>query len=212
MNKTLKIFSLIITILLYFSLISCNNGRNENTSDKNSLISKTPQNELFQDPNVKKMFELLDLDTSTKDVDFIEGDYTPYSGDILHVEYQISPATKQVYDLLLSETDTTKLVYRNSIEYLSNESEQNNYNYKSTFIKNDAGEIIRTDSLAEDFYYKYTIIDDSIMIETFRIQTNQNYPRETIYFKKGRSSSEILKSGYLGLYNYYKNAKVIVAK
>ena len=50
------------------------------------------------------------------------------------------------------------------------------------------------------------------MIETVKIQTNQNYPRETIYYKKGRSSSEILKSGYLGLYNYYKNAKVILAK
>ena len=49
------------------------------------------------------------------------------------------------------------------------------------------------------------------MIETVKIQTNQNYPRETIYYKKGRSSSEILKSGYLGLYNYYKNPKVILS-
>ncbi len=50
------------------------------------------------------------------------------------------------------------------------------------------------------------------MIETFKIQTNQNYPREKIYYKKGCSSSEILKSGYLGLYDYYKNAKVILVK
>ncbi len=173
-------------------------------------ITRTEQAELFQDSTVKEMFNLLEINTKTQTVDLKEGAYTPYSGDILHVEYQISPSTKQVYDLIPEESTPDKLVYKNSIVYIT--APENAYSYKSTFEKTDNGDIIRKDSLAPGYYYKYAIVDDSIKITTMNAENNKEYYRETIYYKKGRDSSEILKSGYLGLYNYYKNASVIIAE
>lgn len=181
----------------------------EETEEETPIVNvtRTEQAELFKDENVKAMFDLLGLNTKTKKSELVEGGYTPYSGDVLHMEFKISPSTKQVYDLILEESTPDKLVYKNSMVYIKSPSSQ--YSYKSTFMKDKNGDIIRKDSLDPAHYFKYQIQDDAIRIDTINSANNFVDYRETIYYQKGQDSSEFINN-YRGFLKFYTNASVTV--
>ncbi|MCQ2788946.1 MAG: hypothetical protein MJ229_01075 [bacterium] len=170
-------------------------------------VTRTEQAELFKDANVKAMFDLLGLNIKTKKSELVEGGYTPYSGDVLHMEFKISPSTKQVYDLILEESTPDKLVYKNSMVYIKSPSSQ--YSYKSTFMKDKNGDIIRKDSLDPAHYFKYQIQDDAIRIDTINSANDFVDYRDTIYYQKGQNSSEFINN-YRGFLKFYTNASVTV--
>ena len=211
MNKT---FIYVFFVFLFCCFISCNNEINkpdedlpeDNNNEKEIILER---NELFEDEIVKKMFALLEIETRTKIPEKYTQGYKPHSGDILHIEYLISPTTRQLFDLIPSMSNAKTLVYKQT---LNNPDKNESFSLYSVFEKNINGEIIRKDSLDERYYQKYSLLDDRILVETFDIETNTNYYRETMYYSKGRNSTEFMKAGYLGLYNYYKEALIEICE
>lgn len=176
--------------------------------DTTPTIEMTALSPIFEAS--KALFDVLGLNTVTEKVTLKENAYTPHSGDVLSVEYQISPSTKQVFTLDVEKSTPDKLVYKNAMVYVT--APDTEYSYISTFEKDENGDIIRKDDLTPGTYFKYSLTDDNqIKINSINTENDAIDYRETIYYQQGTDSSNFIRI-YRDTSKYYSDAKVTVAE
>lgn len=163
-------------------------------------IIRTERSPIFE--AAKEMIEYLNLDTKTQKVQLKENSYTPYSGDILHVEFDIGglgnqeelELITQAFDLNVEKSTPQKLVYTNSQYYKSNPDIK--ISFESSFEQANDGSIIRRDSKTPQYFYRYSLNDNGIQVAAYNTSDEKLNYRETYYLVAENSG----KSEYLNTY------------
>lgn len=176
-------------------------------ADNAKNIARTERSPIFE--AAKEMIKYLNLDSKTQKVQLRKNCYTPHSGDIVHVEFEISLLEKQSLNLNITKSTPEKLVYTNSISLKSNPTYFQAF--ESTFELDKDGCIVRRDSTVPQYYYKYTLNDDGIQVAAYVSSNDKLDFEETYCLTKISTGSEFINT-YNNKLGMRKNACIIYAE